>query len=189
MGWLDVFCCWRRADGGVSDTETEVLVAPARARARGTSVTSQDGYGTMTMSVGAPASRVTHAQKERMAEISRAAGSHMRPIGGYTGRSVSPLSDSATSSRTPSPSPPRPESSPPGGMISPAHSATSRRSRASSSRHSFGSRPRVVSAPDEVVHKSIFDGVTPPPSRSQPTSRRSSGSSKKKRRRVSGTKP
>jgi hypothetical protein len=75
MGWLDVFCCWRRADAGVSDTETEVLVAPARARGRGTSVTSQDGYGTMTMSVGAPrASRVTDAQKERMAEISRAAG-------------------------------------------------------------------------------------------------------------------
>ncbi|GMK55795.1 hypothetical protein CspeluHIS016_0208510 [Cutaneotrichosporon spelunceum] len=209
MGWLDVFCAWLRPDA-VRDTETEVLVAPVRARRRGTSVTSQDGYGTMAMRVGAPrASRVTDAQKERMAEISRAAGSHMRPIDGYRGRSSSPVS-SGTSSRAHSPSPARPQSSPPGGVMSaistsptssaprvlPTHLPGSRDSKdsrgsgsrhsASSSRHSFSrQRPSI----DEVVHKSIFDGAAPGrPGKSGkgslPSSRRSSNSSKKKRRGI-----
>ncbi|KAL1405227.1 hypothetical protein Q8F55_008852 [Vanrija albida] len=181
MGWLNIFaCCVRREHDNVdASSETETLVAPSRLRL----VTQQDGYGTMSMDTGSspPRTGLTDEQRARMTEITRVAGSHMRPIddarrsslsfpsrvtsssgpppglalsaldpadlglGAPPGPEPSSATPSPLSSRTSSPSPSRPDSSPPGGVM--------RASRSSSS-----ASGNSVDA-NGVVRKSIFNGA------------------------------
>ncbi|TXT04914.1 hypothetical protein VHUM_03997 [Vanrija humicola] len=126
----------------------------------------------MDSGMSPPRAGLTEEQRARMTEISRVAGSHMRPIdlplGAPPGPDLSSASPSPLSSRTSSPSPSRPDSSPPGGVM--------RASRSSSS-----ASGNSIDA-NGVVRKSIFNGavtskprgkgrrpralsrVTPPPS-------------------------
>ncbi|WOO85766.1 uncharacterized protein LOC62_07G009252 [Vanrija pseudolonga] len=107
MGWLNIFaCCVRSREHDrhdVASSETETLVAPSRLRERSL-VTQQEGYGTMSMDAGfsPPRAGLTEEQRARMTEISRVAGSHMRPIDEARRSSLS-FTSRATSSSGPPP--------------------------------------------------------------------------------------
>ncbi|EJT48083.1 hypothetical protein A1Q2_06149 [Trichosporon asahii var. asahii CBS 8904] len=185
MGWFEYyFPCFASyspaAKEGGDASEGDRLIPPARERAQ--SITSQEGYGTMSMSSQPPvtsvntnAATLTEQQRERMAEISRAAGNHMRPIGNYiagTGRSIKVGTNSG---RSVSPSPSDCSRSP-----SPASSRRSPERRLSSPSPPPSSTNSSASGngSPEVVRKSIF-GLDGPVMAGGSQRRRSSGPKRK----------
>ncbi|WVQ80156.1 hypothetical protein IAT38_002261 [Cryptococcus sp. DSM 104549] len=153
MGFFDFLpCCGPRKEK-VSEPapETASLLPPPRAE----SVVSADsfaGNGNYGAAAETQGARLTKEQQDRLEAIGREAGSHMLAVQNSSPsqprtatlqrtRSHSSLS----SSRPPSPSPHRPDSSPPGGAMQPSPS------------------PAALAPPEDdgVVRKNLFVGGGP----------------------------
>ncbi|BEJ10704.1 hypothetical protein CspHIS471_0101260 [Cutaneotrichosporon sp. HIS471] len=148
MGFFNFLpCCGRRKDDAPS--ETDPLVAPFREG----SITSQDAYGSMSMSASAtldgshvPTGTLSASAKDRIDKIGREVGANMLSINTSSRsqlrmRPPSPT-DSASSSRPPTPSPARPD--PEGGIMSPPPEEDSTNSEGG-----------------DVLHKTLFAGGAP----------------------------
>ncbi|GFZ46961.1 hypothetical protein JCM24511_04187 [Saitozyma sp. JCM 24511] len=140
LDWLPCCGARRKQDKDAESTaESATLLPPPR---DASILSLEAGYGAVdTASIGAGASNggLSGEQRARIEEIGREVGSQMLPIHGTIQRSshpsplsrpadpsVAPSTSSASSSRPSSPSPLRPETSPPGGTMrtpEPAESA------------------------------------------------------------------
>lgn len=122
MGFFDYLpCCGPRKKPASASPHTDPEAAALLPPPREASIISDTGYGSIGGEGGIGPSNLSHEQKKRIEDIGRAAGNHMLPI--TTVRTLpSPTprqqsSSSASSSRPSSPSPMRPETSPPDGMM------------------------------------------------------------------------
>ncbi|GMK59668.1 hypothetical protein CspeluHIS016_0802740 [Cutaneotrichosporon spelunceum] len=148
MGFFDFLpCCGRRKDDVPS--ETDPLVAPFRP----SSISSQDAYGSVSMSASAtldgshaPTGTLSASVKDRIDKIGREVGANMLSINTTSRsqlrpRALSPT-DSASSSRPETPSPAQPE--PEEGILSPPPEDDS-----------------ASSEGGDVLHKTLFAGGAP----------------------------